>query len=275
MKTILGIDIGGTKIQGILWKGKIVSAKTIATPKNKKAFIKSLVRLIQDLRNGQKIGGIGLAVAGVLDWKNGVILKSPNLKFLNGVRLGSIITRQVKLPVCLENDTKCFLLGEARFGQAKNKKNVVALTLGTGVGGAVLADGKLMRGAHGAAGELGHMLIEREIGRLMTLEDLVSSHGFSRLGVFDPRKGSGEIYQKIGRYLGVALGNLVNIFNPELIILGGGIAKAGTILTKPALVEMEKHALLSRKYLPQVRVSRLEYAGALGAVSLFLNGNWG
>lgn len=293
-KSYIGIDIGGTKMEGILWKnGKILQSKTQATPKNRQKFLAAVFGLIRGVMGVGGVKGIGLAVAGAQDQKRGIILNSPNLKFLNNLALRTISHYRIRLPVLMDNDTNCFLRAEARFGLARGIKNVVALTLGTGVGGAVLVHGRLLQGRHGAAGELGHMVIAyphsfspfspRERGRLrggLTLEDLVSSHGFLRLGVRDPLdcqnkafagdKKAIAVYNQIGRYLGVGLASLVNIFDPELIVLGGGISRARSLLTKPAIKEMRRHTLLPAAKLPPVRISKLKHAGALGAVALFL-----
>jgi glucokinase len=133
-----------------------------------------------------------------------------------------------------------------------------------------------MYGSHITAYELGQMIIK---DKGLALEDLVSKHGFKRLGVANPldcqrraEKGDKKaiaIYNQIGAHLGIGLANLANIFDPEMIIIGGGIGRAGNLLLAPAKKEMKKHTKSSLKKLPLVRMSKLEHAGALGAVSLF------
>ncbi len=280
-KSYIGLDIGGSKIEGILWRrGKVVRHAKIRTPRSRSGFLIALKGLLTEL--GVKgTRGIGISVAGSIDLRRGMILKSPNLRFLKNFSPRDWVAKNFKKPVRLDNDAKCFLRGELTFGQARGKKNVVALTLGTGVGGAVAADGRLLRGSHVSAMELGHSVISREQGKFLNIEDLVSSHGFRRLGVADPlavqNKGFAgdrkaiKIYEQIGKYLGVGLSNFVNIFDPELIVLGGGISRADYLLLKPALREMRKHTLTSLRLLPPVRISKLKYAGALGAVALFLD----
>ena len=280
-KFLIGLDIGGTKIEAIFWSaGKIARFKKIITPKNKRVFLEKIFLLIRQVAAGKNIAGIGIASAGAIDHTAGKILNSPNLKFLNGLRLGNLVGRKFSKPTKLENDANCFLLAEWFFGQAKNKKNVVGLTIGTGVGGAVLIDGELLRGTHGAAGELGHMVISHTPQEPLTLEKTVASHGFRRLGVLHPKAcqdqanaGSRQaqaVYNQVGSYLGLGLANFVNIFDPELIIIGGGIARAGHLLLDPAKREMKKHSMLPANMLPVVKISKLDHVGALGAVSLFL-----
>lgn len=293
MAGIIGFDVGGSKIEGVLWRaGRVASKEKAKTPRNTRALVALLVKLTHKLRGKEKLTGVGLAAAGAMDFKAQKILQSPNLRYLNDVRLGKLLEKRIRVPVRMDNDANCFLRAEARFGHARGKKNVVALTLGTGVGGAVLVDGRLLQGKHGAAGELGHMVIAyphsfspfspRERGRLrggLTLEDLVSSHGFLRLGVKDPLdcqnkafagdKKATKVYEQVGKYLGSALASLVNIFDPELIILGGGISRARWLLTRSAEKEMRKHTMLPTRLLPLIRISKLKHAGALGAVTLF------
>ncbi|MBI4050836.1 MAG: ROK family protein [Candidatus Doudnabacteria bacterium] len=290
---LVGLDIGGSKIEGILWaREKVLRQAKIKTPRDKKRFLKAVFGLIGKLSEDSKAAGIGIAIAGALDAKTWRILNSPNMKFLNGVRLAKILQNKLKAPVKIDNDVNCFLRAEAKFGQVRGKKHVLALTIGTGVGGGVLVNDEVVTGFHGAAGELGHMIIAIEnspfapslakegVGGVQTLEDLVSSHGFLRLGVRHPleaqvaaekgEKKSKRIYDQVGKYLGIGLASLINIFDPEIIILGGGIAKAGDLLVKPAVHEMAKHAVIPKNKLPPVKVSKLKFAGALGAISLFL-----
>jgi glucokinase len=280
-KAFIGLDIGGTKIEGIFWAGgKVVRFQKIKTPQTKKSFLSAVFHLIDEVASGQNFAGIGVACAGAIDFGKGTILNSPNLAFLNGLNLEKLIHKRFSRPARLDNDTNCFLLSEARFGQARGKRHVVALTLGTGVGGAVLADGILLRGSHGSAGELGHLWLAAEKGRFLSLEDLVSKHGFRRFGVSKARefqdlaeagnKKALSVFHKIGEYLGVGLASLVNVFDPEMIILGGSIAKSKKLLTAPAAEMMKKYSLIPPAKLPPIKISKLEHAGALGAVSLFL-----
>lgn len=282
-KTYVGLDIGGTKIEGILWQsGRILKAQTISTPKNPKQFWEQVFYFISRLKSDRKISGIGVGIAGAIDFKKGIILNSPNLKFLNRARVKEKLKSRFHVPVRMDNDANCFLLGEATFGQAVGRNNVVGLTLGTGIGGAVLLDGRLVRGIHGAAGELGHTVIAgtpptplfnlpkaEGKGEFFTFEDLCSSHGFARLGIGKPKFSNQKVLKIVAKYLGVALANIVNVFDPEMIILGGGIANLGKRLLLPALEEMPEHTLLPKQYFPPVKISRLSHATALGAISLF------
>lgn len=277
---IIGLDVGGTKIEGIFWDGKkIISGQKIKTPRNKKGFLAALDRLIKGLMGVKGARGIGVAMAGAIDISRGRIIRSPNIQFMNGFALGDYLRKKFRKPIKVHNDTKAFLIAEEKFGFARGKKNVIALTLGTGVGGAALADGHILKGSHVTAVELGHIVIA-ENGDFLTLEELTSSHAFRKLKPSDPlywqkeaergNKRAEKIYETIGMYLGVGLANLVNIFDPELIILGGGIARASHLFLPAALRTMRKHTIKSIPNLPPVKVSKLKHAGALGAAVLFL-----
>lgn len=280
-RNLIGIDIGGTKIEGILWKqGKVVSAEKISTPRSRDKLVKSLFDLAAQLRAGGKINGVGLGIAGSLNIKTGTIYESPNLRFLENFNLGRVLQKQLGIKVLFDNDAKCFLRAEMVFGFARGKKNVAALTLGTGLGGAVLAEGNIVRGAHQGAAELSHMILYAEHGQVLNFEDLVSSHGFKRLGIDDPldcqRRAFGgdkkalKIYKEIGQFLGLGLANIANVFDPELVVIGGGISRAGRLLMDPAKKAMRKFAVLKPRHLPQIRISRLVHPAALGATTLFL-----
>ncbi|MDP3993719.1 MAG: ROK family protein [Candidatus Doudnabacteria bacterium] len=277
-KAYIGLDIGGTKIEAVLARAnRVLRSEEVRTPRNKQAFAKGLFRLVEKVSHGEKFHGIGLSCAGWIDRKEGIILSSPNIKFLHGMELVKIIREKFRVHAALENDANCFLRGEHAFGAARGKKNVVAFTLGTGVGGAIMIENKLLHGTRASAGELGHMTIAYPAS-VGTVESLASSHFFEKFklgGALDIQraaeagnKKAKAIYAAMGRYLGVAMANVVNIFDPELIILGGGISRGYKLFLPSALAEMKKHTLSSLRFLPPVRVSKLKHAGALGATTL-------
>jgi glucokinase len=278
----IGIDIGGSKIDSILWEnGRTTRNLKSRTPKSRRKFLACVLDLVKELSIGKNVAGVGVSVAGAINLKQGKILRSPNLRFLKNFGMRSWLHSRTKKPVRVDNDAKAFLRAEMVFGAARGKARVVALTLGTGVGGAVAINGQILRGVHNSAFELGHIIIAQKGDKALTLEDLVSSRGFFRLGVRQPldaqNKGfAGErhsirVYEEIGKYLGRGLASLVNIFDPDLIVLGGGISRADYLLRRPALKEMRKYVLSSLKALPHVEISKLKHAAALGAVSLFLS----
>src|SRR3989344_2142307 len=199
---IVGLDVGGTKIDAILWReGRIEKAITVPTPQTERKFYSVLFELIGKFGGG--IGGIGIGVAGPVESRSGKILGATrHIRFLRGKKLLQKLQAKFRVPVRVDNDAICFLRAELRFGQAKGKKNVVALTLGTGAGGGVFAEGNLLRGARGIAGHLGHIMIPGG-----EFEQLVGSYGFRAAGYPDPRKAPRRVYAQIGKHLGVALAN--------------------------------------------------------------------
>lgn len=236
MKYKIGLDIGATKIMGILWDGKSVfySIK-ILTSKNKKKFLFDLFEIIfvlVDLVGKNKILGINIAVAGILD-NNGKMLKSPNLPSIENLNLKNLVSRKFKKPVKIINDAKAFLLAESKLGAGMGYKNPIALTLGSGVGG-----------AHVYAGEFGHMIIDKNL----SLENLVKNR------------------KKMGYYLGIGLANLSNIFEPDIIILGGGLSKAAKLFLPQTKLTMRKFIMSPMVKKVRIKLSKLgDEAVAIGA----------
>jgi len=211
---ILGIDIGGSKINMIVWDGR----KVVDSWQTNEVNLENLKKGISHFN----ISKVGIGMAGVLDYKTGRILKSPNLKFFEGLCLKKFLSKNVRF----DNDVNCFLKAEAKLGAVKSYKNALAVAMGTGIGGSIIVNKKLIyRGSHGSAGEFGFMIIENE----KTWEKL-----------YQETKNNSERQKQI-HALGFA--NLINIFDPEVIVLGGGGAKL------PDLKLMKKFILspLSKK----------------------------
>lgn len=276
MKAI-GIDIGGTKISGVLISKKRVHkrVKILIKRKSRDEVIKDIISSIRELGNANTIG---IGVAGAL--KNGRILFSANLKCMNGVNIKRIIERKFHIPVTVDNDAHCFAYGESII---RKERNMICITLGTGVGGGIILDGKIYHGM-GSAGEFGHMTImangrKCKCGNLGCLEEYVGSRGFEyeskkifgkalspleieRMARKENRKAV-KIYERIGRYLGIGLTNIINALNPSIIVIGGSIAKSGQLLLKPALREIRKRTIVSS---PRILISKRD--GAIGAALL-------
>ncbi len=265
MRYKIGVDIGASKILGIIVnnKGNIFRSIKIKTPKNRKDFLSNLYELIAaliDLVGRNKVSGIGLAVAGVLD-NDGKTLNSPNMKFINNLNLKRLIFKKFKKPTKIINDARAFLLYELKSGVAKNHKNIVVLTLGSGIGGSLAIDGKIVQGATNSAGEIGHTIIKvrtrKPKDEIYELEDLAAAKAMS-LG-----------YKKMGENLGISLANIVNILNPEIIVIGGGLASAGEKILSPAKKIMKKYIISPKaKNTPIVIEKNYAVAGALGTAIL-------
>ena len=295
----IGIDIGGTNIKGVLLNNQKVVAKIKIPTKSKtnpKIILGQIFKCIEKLiqKNKKNVGhtmsyinGIGIGVAGPVDFENQKILNPCNVKGLKNLELGKIIQEKFEIKTLIDNDVHCMVLAEALLGAGKNKKMVVGLGLGTGVGGGIVIEGKILYGKSGTAGEIGHTTINRfgrkcACGGRGCLEAYINEKGI-RKTAFEimgkridtiflynlARKGERkalEVWQETGKYLGIGLANIVDALNPDMIVIGGGIANAGELLLNSAKSEMRKNILSPTAKKTQVLKAKLgEFAGAIGA----------
>ena len=281
MNYTIGIDLGATNVRaGVVSEDGEVEKKIkerTSTPDRLGDFIAPLV--------SEKILAVGLGSPGPLDLEKGIILKeTPNLVAFRGVGIVELLKNMFNLPVFLERDTNVALLGEAWKGAAQDKKNVVMLTLGTGVGGAILLDGKLFRGSHAVGAEFGHTIIDKDgpkcrCGNRGDLESYLGLAAVRRdwgldhwdlIGAVKQKEEKAlAITQKLGELLGIELANIVNTFDPELIILGGGLAEElGLPLLEAAKGKMTEE-IIAKPPKVEVVISKLgDNAGILGAAKL-------
>ena len=265
IKYIVGIDIGGSKINAVLFKnGKIFKSAKILTSKNLKELLEKLEALVRKLISGlgsKKISGIGCGVAGVLDLQKGVILNAPNLKFLNNLNIKKWLQEQFRREVKIDNDARSFLRAEYMFGAGRGYKNLIGITFGTGIGGGMFINDKIIYGANDSAGELGHMIIsKRKDLELLTVKQARKLR-FSKMAT-----------KKFGQNLGIGFANVINILDPEVIIIGGGAAKTVKKFLPEIKIEAAKFIISpkSRKNFKILVGKRGEDAGAIGAAALFL-----
>lgn len=279
----IGFDIGGSKIKAVLVRDKkIVKSRLADLSDNPEALLELVLKIFNDLVISIKkddIGGVGFSLAGALDIKRERMLKSPNIPYLDGQPIKRLLERKLgRRQIKVEHDVNCFLLAEAEVGWAKNLKNVFYLTVGTGVGGALMIDGKIYFGAHGAAGEVGHMIIEAS--QQLDLEDLTANKFVKRkLGVSaaeaEKMARAGEekarkIFIERGKNLGAGLASVINIFDPEAIILSGGASSAKDLLLPGIKEGIERYVISSAAKKTKILFSRLgREGGALGAALLF------
>lgn len=259
-----------------------------------------------------QLSGISLAAAGAIDSKRGLITVSPNLPGWHDVPLRYMVCERYGVDTFLVNDASAAALGEHRFGAGRGVSNLVLLTLGTGIGGGIIINGEMYLGTSGSAAELGHMVIdvngpECGCGNRGCLEALASGTAIARDAISRISKGeksslvkmvegkTGDITaEKVGIaarngdslaldvlsqaawYLGVGMVNLVNIFNPEMIVIGGGVAKLGELLLKPARqVVVEKAFPISAQAVRIVTAQLGDEAGVHGAAAFALMGSGG
>ena len=305
----IGIDIGGTNtdIGLVSPEGKVIARKHLHTAQyfDAQTFVNDMVVAIKELmleNHIVQIAGVGIG-APCGNYYEGVIDDAANLNFRGKTPLKKMLEAQLNVPVVVTNDANAAAYGEMIYGGAKGMKDVVMLTLGTGVGSGIIIDGKLLYGSDGFAGELGHTILI-PFGRKCTcgnqgcLEMYASIRGITQTCLelleqfpenelakipkekIDPKviaetAYSGnpvaiETYRKTGEWLGIALANAVVFSSPEAIFLTGGIMNAGELLLKPTRESFEKHKLfLYKKDIPILRSQLNENdAAILGAAAL-------
>lgn len=290
----LGIDIGGTKVAlGIVNKNKIVKYESYLLSdyekENKKAFIERLISNIHQIIKEYNVRGIGVASPGPLDSKRGIILNTPNIKSLRNLPIIKILNREFKKKVILEHDSSTAAFAEADYFE---KKNLVYLSLGTGVGNGIIIDGRIYKGL-GNAAEGGHITInlygaKANCNNDGCLEEYVSARGIAmiakkhRLDVDSyglkeladkGDKNARAVYKEMGLYLGVGLVNFVNILQPEMIVIGGGISKSARYFLPEAKKIVMERALIYDNRIKIVASELREKAGIIGVVMLFNKAN--
>ncbi|MFW0862201.1 MAG: ROK family protein [Candidatus Komeilibacteria bacterium] len=292
---IIGVDIGGTKVKLILLqRGKVIEEDKylVKSFKTSRQFLATLIAnielLIKDYPKG-RIKGIGIGLPGVLDEKREKIVIPPNLKIIKNIDFIKELKSKFNLPVKLENDTNCMALAEMLWGAGKNKQSMVLLSLGTGVGGGIVYRRgnkvQLLTGHRGAAGEIGHMLINfngvegsrkpGELEQYASIKFLKRRSAKPALTIQKEaqagNKSAQKIYAELGHYLGFGLANIVNIFDPEIIVLGGGVSEAYKLFIKPAKASMKKNILsIKSAGLPVLKTKLKGDGGAMGAAALWL-----
>jgi glucokinase len=289
---IIGIDLGGTKIAGVLItpSGEILTDIQVPTEasKGKERVLRNIKKAIRLLyhEHRQEVSSIGIGAPGPILYEKGIIVEAPNLPGWKRVNLRKILEREFKIPVNLDNDANCAALAEARFGAGKKARNFIYITVSTGIGGGIVINKNLYRGTIGAAGEIGHMIIDPHgpqcgCGNFGCLEALASGSALKRMTGMDPlavelaaRQGNKKALRaikEIAHYLAIGIANLVNIFNPELVIIGGGLSNMRELLLVPIRQEFKKYAMtLSARSVRIVRARLGTKAGALGAAALCL-----
>lgn len=269
MKKIIGIDLGGTNLRiGLVVNGKIKKIIHKKTPKTKDKLIKELFSSIHEFM-GKDISGIAIASPGPL--KKGVIKNSPNIPLKN-FNLKKALETKFKTKVEVENDANCVALAEAKLGVKKN--NFFILTLGTGIGGGVIINGELYN-KNDIGAELGYIYIDKN----KSLEDLA---GFKIISKITKKEFGKEIYigklikmnnrkskkiiDDLTENLGRGIGSLINIFNPEVVVLTGGMSESGSKFLNLIRKKSKKYILLPKKY--NIQYSKLKHPGILGAALL-------
>ena len=308
---VLAIDLGGTKIRIaiISSKGQVMAKEQYLTLADEglEAVTRRIFSGIDHLLSSRNIGlsqlhSISIAAAGVIDFEKGLITSSVHLPGWHDVPLRDIVNRKYRVNTILINDADAAALGEHEFGAGKGVNNLILLTVGTGIGGGIIINGRLYSGPSGSAGEIGHMTIDVNgprcsCGNIGCLEMLASGSAIAREAIRRVNQGGRsvlagmvegkienitaekvevaarggdslalEVISKAATYLGVGMVNLVNIFNPEMIVVGGGVAKMGELLLEPAKQVVKERAFKLSAQAVRIVPARLgEDAGVLGA----------
>jgi len=306
---VLACDLGGTNLRmaAVNADGKILHFLKVETPKAERAdeIVRVIVEAANDCRAAVKhlgkVRALAAAVPATLNAAEGIILKAPNIPALNEFRFSSAVSNELNLPVILENDAIAAAIGEQAFGAAKGFQNAVVVTLGTGVGGGIIINGNILRGIDGTAGEIGHICVEQfgapcGCGSRGCVEQYSSAMAIVRLAgelanqypnsVLKNKPGltsfdvyqagiegdelALEVFRQMGFYLGSALADLVNILNPEVIVIGGGASAAWDLFIHHVRQQVRQHAF--REPAERAKIVRAsidnDAAGILGAGKL-------
>ncbi|MGH9470186.1 MAG: ROK family protein [Terriglobia bacterium] len=296
-KCVLVADLGGTKIAAarVISDGRISDVvKTATPPEGGDAVVQALLELLSGLP-GKGVHTVGVAVPG-LAYPGGEVW-APNIRGWERMPLGAILKRHFRMPALVESDRNACIMGEAWRGAARNCRDAVFVAVGTGIGAGIISGGSLLRGHAGLAGCLGWVTVRRTPSRSLadserSAEDTAAGPAIGRAAtrlwgestsardvVARARRGDRaavRLLAEAGRDLGVALAGVVSILNPEIIVIGGGVASAGSLLLSPARETMKRLAqpLAAR----QVRVVRSKLgarAGLLGMARMALDAEAG
>lgn len=314
-KKLLGIDLGGTTIKfGILTlEGEVQEKWAIETNtlENGRHIVSDIVESLKHRLSLYGLTkddflGIGMGSPGAVDRTSKTVTGAFNLNWSDTQEVGSVIEKEVGIPFFIDNDANVAALGERWVGAGANNPDVVFVTLGTGVGGGVIADGNLIHGVAGAGGEIGHMIVDPENGFTCTcgnkgcLETVASATGVVRVArqlaeqyegssaikaaidngdtvtskdIFiaaeDGDKFANSVVERVSRYLGLAAANISNILNPDSVVIGGGVSAAGEFLRSRVEKYFVTFAFPQVKKSTKIKIAELgNDAGIIGAASL-------
>jgi glucokinase len=309
---VIGADLGGTKLlAGVVDAELNVYHRALrrARGRDEAEVLDTLVGAVEEARDAAdgEVLGVGFGIPSLVDQERGSAVSTVHLP-LAGVPLRAVMAERIGLPVWVDNDANAALLAEARFGAAAGARHAVMLTIGTGIGGAILIDGRIVHGARGGAGELGHMVVDLDgppcpCGNVGCLEAVVSGRALGRealrVAQAAPSSGLGralaagremtgmlatelahdgdpaarDVVALMGTRLGVGVANLVNAFNPEVVVIGGGVIGAGDLLLEPVREVVRERALAPSRDDVRIVPARFgDESGMLGAALLALDG---
>lgn len=306
MRAAIGIDVGGTKVAGMLVSedGTVLERRVADSPAQDVDEIMATIHSVAaGLREAGDAVAIGIGAAGMVDFEAGAMRWAPNLAW-SEVAIRDLVAERAGLPTLVDNDANCAAWGEHRFGAGRDFAHLLCVTVGTGIGGGLILDGRLYRGAHGFAAEIGHIVVEPGgppcgCGNQGCWEQVASGRALDRLGTeaaaLHPdgaiaRAAAGErvtgrhvtaaaragdaiaadIFEQVGERLGEGIAGLVNVLDPQAVVVGGGVAVEGDLLLEPARKRFLEtvEAAAHRPEVPILAAALGNEAGAIGAADL-------
>jgi glucokinase len=309
---LAGIDVGGTKVLGIVLDpadpGTVLDEARVPTPDGQDALLDAMADVVRQL-DGQVgapgVTSVGAGIAGLID-RTGRLCVSPNLPGRRNIDVAVELDRRLGLPIRIDNDATCAAWGEYLAGAARGADDALLVALGTGIGAGIIADGELVRGAHGFGGEAGHMVVDPRgprcpCGRRGCWERFASGSGLGWLGrqaaeagqfprgvelaggMADTVRGEHvtqaaregdddalEVMREFAGWVGLGIGNLVTLLDCSLVVIGGGLVEAGEVLMEPVRAAYRRHVMApeEREDVRIVSAELGERAGATGAALL-------
>ncbi|MCC5467281.1 ROK family transcriptional regulator [Pelosinus baikalensis] len=300
---IIGIDLGVNYILSIMtnfageiiWEKRIDLQHTHNSPGQRIADLQTLIR--ETIENASQtvrgIIGIGIGVPGIVNYEQGLILSAPNLGWEN-IELRSIIEQKFGVPVFIDNEANAGAIGEKWFGAGKRADEFLYISAGTGIGAGIIINNELYRGSRGLAGEIGHMTVSLDgipcsCGNTGCLEEYSSEKALFRymkehicveeltiFNIIDNAIAGDDVsrraFEYVGKYLGIGVANLINAFNPQLVIIGNSLPLAGDILMDELRKEAGKRCFASKYFSVKILPSQLNmHACAMGAAALVIS----
>jgi len=300
----VGVDVGGTKMLAVALddQGTVTSDRRVPTPETGGALIDAFVAVVDDLRADGGVDAVGVGAPGLVD-RDGVLHMAPNLPSVRNLGIKVLLEERLQVPVQVDNDATCAAWGEREMGAAKGSDDVVVVTLGTGIGGGLVLDGRLYRGAHGFAGEVGHIKVDPNgipcpCGGRGCWERYASGSALGRFGREAGEGGraarvvelaGGDFHDVRGEHVGAAaregdpealelmdrfawwvaqgLANLADVFDPDTIVVGGGMHESVELFLERTREVFTDLVLTGPEWPPVdiVPATLGEQAGAMGA----------
>jgi len=304
----IGVDLGGTKmLSGVLDPGSKVlwEDREASTGQSEDELVEMLIEEIEEARSARPgVAAVGLGIPATIDHDSGVAVSAVNLP-LTDLPIRDLVSERTGLPTFVDNDANVAALAEHLYGAGRGAANLVMLTIGTGIGGGLVLGGEVFRGAHGAGAELGHMVIQADgppcqgncpnhgciealasgtalgrearaaaesapdsaLGRLLQAGETVDGKAATEAALAGDETAVG-VFELIGGRLGVACTSLANIFEPDAIVVGGGVIAAGELLLEPARRELRQRALTPMNETPILEATLGNDAGMIGAAAM-------